>query len=222
MLQRRYASRIKMFKVLAHLLTSSRAANTHNSCDYLKGAPQTCIDLAGRWSFILDPDNAGEKMGWQKKLATGKTISINVPGYWENQQVNDYNPNFKHSSMPYDGYAWYQKELKIEEQFKGNDMYLKIGAIDDFDWIYFNGTLVGKTGRETKGWYAAERLYRIPAKLINYGKNNLISIKVLDEKGDGGIASGPVVLYIKKAKEDFPYLDTSENSRHDPYLFQRW
>jgi beta-galactosidase len=220
--QRRWASRIKMFKILSQIFTAKKASYEFCSCDCLKGVPENNIDLAGQWKFRIDPDNQGEKLDWHQTAWADNIPAINAPGCWEKQNIIQSNPNFPNSSMPYDGYAWYQKNISISKDFKDQKIYIEIGAIDDCDWIYFNGKLIGRTGKETKGWYAARRFYQIPNEIIKFDAPNLISIKVFDDNREGGIVSGPVRIIAKKIKEDFPYLETLETPRHDPYLFQRW
>jgi len=144
---------------------------------------------------------------------------LNVPGYWESQGISIANNRFPDAKRPYDGYAWYRCSVVIPEKYKGKKLMLMLGAIDDMDTTYFNGGQIGYTGTETKDYYAAVRDYSIPEKLVKYGKNNIIAIKVYDNYGRGGIV-GPK-LYIHTASQDnFPYLNNK--TPFNPYKLKRW
>lgn len=121
--------------------------------------------------FQKDKLQAGD--AWKK---------INVPGYWENSEL----PGF-------DGIVWLQKEIEIPEDYAGHDLTLDFSAIDDEDETYFNGTLVAKGSG-----YDTPRSYSVPASLVMPGKN-VITMKVSDFGGEGGIAPGiaEAVIYGK-------------------------
>lgn len=170
--------------------------------------PAACVrNLAGKWDFTIDPDDAGLRQQWQnpENSGKGKRDSIDVPGYWENQGYDK--PN-KPGAKGYDGLAWYRKTVELDSSMKGKDIILDIGTVDDNDWTYVNGTMVGRTGEETPGYWAAPRKYRIPAALTADGRL-YIAIRVLDLRGNGGIA-GHIRLTldnsgINNAVTPFPY-----------------
>lgn len=102
-----------------------------------------------------------------------KWHAIEVPGYWEN------------SGLPgLDGIVWLQRSIDIPASEAGKDLTLAFRAIDDEDETYFNGTLVG-----TGAGYDTPRNYTVPGKLVKAG-SNVITIKVSDFGGEGGIAPG--------------------------------
>lgn len=121
------------------------------------------------------------------KLATSSTIEfdkasiqsdenwkpVEIPGYWENSVLPDF-----------DGIVWMQKNLDIPEELAAKELTLNFRAIDDEDETYFNGTLVGKGSG-----YDTPRSYKVPANIVHSG-NNIITIKVSDFGGEGGIAPG--------------------------------
>lgn len=220
--QRRFAARLKMFRCLSSVLGAKGASWTSSSMDSLSGVGQSVFDLTGEWNFRTDPEERGDRDGWAGTPWTGGFRHLNVPGSWESQGVTEANPHYKNPEMPYDGNAWYQHQLHLGKELTGKELYLEMGAVDDYDWTYFNGRLIGRTGRETPGWYAAKRLYKIPQDAVKFGATNLIAVKVMDDYMSGGIVSGPVRIFVKKDKEEFPYLEEPDYLGHDPYLFQRW
>ena len=117
----------------------------------------------------------------QGLVADGVEVGIGVPF-----------ENFLQRS--YDGWAWYVLKLAVPEELrKAGNVYFSAGAIDDFDEVYINGKRIGKTGKETAHYWAAPRQYIFPASLLKEG-NNVIAIRVFDEKGNGGIVKLPLSL----------------------------
>lgn len=111
-----------------------------------------------------------------------------LPGMWE---TNDY-PNF-------DGIVWYRKQIEIPEKWTSQDLYLHLAKIDDMDVVWFNGTRIG--GVEENGFWSLNRIYKVPATLVKIGKN-IISIRVIDNSGAGGIYGNKDSLYIATAKNE--------------------
>ncbi|MEN6357424.1 MAG: sugar-binding domain-containing protein [Armatimonadota bacterium] len=152
---------------------------------------QDKIDLAKTWRFSTDPMNIGQKNGWQKPgLDTSKWRDINATNTWEDQGVTQSNPNYKPmgTPTPYDGYAWYRQSVIIPNEWKGKNFFLNLGKIDDQDWTYFNGNLIGQT-TTFEDPYLVFRSYRIPQELIKFGQPNLIAVRVLDFGVSGGMTS---------------------------------
>jgi len=143
------------------------------------------INLSGTWRFALSEpsDNINPK------LSDLKWGNITVPGYWEQQGFDNY-----------DGYAVYYKKVIISDELAKKDLVLVLGKIDDYDYVYFNGKLIGSIvdlkdegayfGKGNE--YTALRGYRIPGELINAGNENTIIVKVYDYFKDGGIYEGPI------------------------------
>jgi glycosidase len=163
-----------------------------------------CISLEGIWKFSLDPEDKGEKEGWHLPSFDDRNwADFPAPAMWEDLGYTEVYPNSPSPDWkPYNGYAFLRKRITIPEDWKGRDLLLYVGAIDDFDWVYFNGELIGKTGEETPNWWEKPRIYSIPQRLVKWGEENIISIRIYDRGGEGGIR-GP--LFIIK-KEDWESL----------------
>jgi len=84
----------------------------------------------------------------------------------------------------FDGAVWFRKVIDIPQNMEGKDLILSLGPIDDMDRTYFNGKLIGSN--EESGFWQTERNYEISASLVKPGAN-LISVRVLDTQGNGGI-----------------------------------
>lgn len=221
--QRRKRSRAKMTRIVSTVLSNLGAPFKRTSMSrMLETGGAKDINLEGKWDFKIDPDDKGLKLGWSQKAWRSPDRQIEVPGTWEAQGVNTPNPKVD-GKLPYDGFAWFQKQVTIPLSLKNKQLYLEIGTADDFDWSYFNGNEIGKTGKEHPKYYDTRRYYPIPAGIIKYGEKNLIALRIFDNYLSGGIPKGPVRITFKKDKR-IPYLDADKDkhSRFDPYHFHRW
>jgi sialate O-acetylesterase len=140
--------------------------------------------LSGSWKFSIGDDNEWANPSFDDS----DWDQISVPGQWENQGYNDYN-----------GYAWYRKSFTIKEVPANSQIYLLLGRIDDVDEVYLNGVKVGKCGKFPPTYvtaYDRERKYIIPAESLKENTQNIISVKVYDSYGEGGIIDGRVGMFI--------------------------
>lgn len=141
------------------------------------------ISLEGRWKFSIGDDlNRAEPdyddSNWE---------TISVPSAWENQGFHGY-----------DGFAWYRNIFNGSNLPNNKPIFLFLGYIDDVDEVYINGTLVGISGSFPPKFhtaYSARRRYMIPSSVINFDGNNLISVRVFDKYGEGGIIHGDIGLF---------------------------
>jgi sialate O-acetylesterase len=122
-------------------------------------------DLAGNWASV-EVDTSG----WKK---------MELPNNWENEGL----PGL-------DGIVWFRKEVEIPRSWIGKEMTVNISAVDDIDYTYFNGVLIGSTD----GW-DAPRSYQVPKDLIKAGKN-VITVRVQDNQGGGGIWGDPALFEL--------------------------
>ena len=144
------------------------------------------VSLEGRWKFTI-----GDKMEWSSPDYSDRSWeTLPVPAKWEDHGFNGY-----------DGYAWYRKYFNGSYLPRNRPIYLFLGYIDDVDEVYINGQLVGFSGSFPPKFataHRANRRYLIPDELINYDGNNLISVRVYDKYGEGGILSGDIGLFTHR------------------------
>lgn len=148
------------------------------------------FNLAGIWSFQVGDSETLPRYD----QIPGKPIL--VPGKWEDQ------------CYPYyDGYGWYHRQYCLPPTLAEEELVLFLGKIDDVDMVYINGKFVGATGLERRGaakrkdntsWLKT-RIYEIPQGILDPNGNNIISVRVLDWVGDGGIYEGPVG-FVRKSR----------------------
>ncbi len=117
-----------------------------------------------------NPVNIGFQDGWAKPEYNDQDwAAIDLPGSFDNLNGNE---NF-------DGVAWFRKVVTLPSDWAGKDLDLGLGAIDDYDTTYFNGTKVGSIGVETLHPYSTPRNYKVPGFLVKAGRN-VIAVRAFD------------------------------------------
>ena len=112
-------------------------------------------------AFDIKFDRAEMQNGWE---------TMPVPGEWENSVL----PGF-------DGVVWFQRDIVLPDEADGKPLRLNLAKIDNMDDTYFNGIRVGGVDN-----YAANRSYEVPGEAVKGGRN-VISVRVIDFEGGGGI-----------------------------------
>ncbi len=141
--------------------------------------------LTQEWKFMQGDQSAYSEMEYDDS----EWAVIKAGELWESQGYENY-----------DGYGWYRKTIVIPSTMKqkvieNGGLLLKLGAIDDADETYFNGYKVGGEGTMPpmyKGAYSMPRRYTVPHNFIKYDTENVISVRVYDGGGGGGIYGGPI------------------------------
>ena len=220
-----YTQPNKVYLKLTHNRTRAMLSRLLGNCgvpfrtpflDYWKTPPPEGLDLTqAQWHGAADPG----KQATVDEVLRGPSPKltwhpIRVPGTWEEQHADwrDYTADF-----------WYRCEFEASRGMAGrDDVDLVMGAIDDEDWTYLNGKLIGHIGQEThpKNYWSAERRYRVPKGLLKVGRNVLV-VKVRDLRQSAGIVKGPVALTVPPRWLRSYYLDTPV-AKDDPYRYERW
>lgn len=110
--------------------------------------------------------------------------------------------NWEQAGYPdLDGIVWFRKTIEIPASWAGKELHLQLGPIDDEDITWFNGVKVG--GIQKEGFWAKNRSYIVPGKLVKAGEN-VIAIRVTDLRGGGGIHGdkASMKLYPVKGREE--------------------
>jgi sialate O-acetylesterase len=124
---------------------------------------------AGNWH---DPDH--EDLEWEM---------MKLPTVWEQ------------AGLPgLDGVVWFRKEITLTAEEANRPLILNIGAIDDSDYTYLNGHLVGTTLNQ----YSQNRRYMVDPAMLKEGLN-ILAVRVIDNGGGGGIWGDAGKLYYQSA-----------------------
>lgn len=121
-----------------------------------------------------------------KAILTSGTVpaswpEVRVPGNW-----HDWQGQWKSS----DGEAVLVRTIEVPPAMAGKDCTLCLGPVSNYDDTYFNGKPVGHTDHTAPYYWVCERRYRVPGKHVRAGKN-VISIRIWDGLGGGGLYGGP-------------------------------
>jgi cephalosporin-C deacetylase-like acetyl esterase len=109
----------------------------------------------------------------------------------------------------YDGFGWYRATFYIPSSFretaeKYGGFTLILGMIDDVDFTYFNGKLIGSMGELPPDYvtkYNIARIYQVPVKKVLWDQPNTIAIRVFDLLGDGGPYGFPIQMTVRGLSE---------------------
>ncbi len=155
--------------------------------------PKQIVDLRGNWKFeIGDNRRYADPMFDDKKWG-----EIFVPANWENEGFPGY-----------DGYAWYRKSFTLPAEAKGKRLVLNLGFVDDVCAVYVNGTLVGEGGRFEPNYqtgYDREQRFNLPVDALQYGKENIIAVRVYDAMQGGGIVRGRIGITEERNEVNYVY-----------------
>jgi len=128
-----------------------------------------------------------------------------VPARWEGEGYPGY-----------DGYAWYRTPFDLPRG-RYRKLVFRAGRIDDADEVYINGHFVGRSGGmppHYKTAYHEWREYTIPMDYLNPSGENVIAIRVFDERIEGGILEGQVGIYDDR---DAPFMEADLTG---PWMFR--
>ncbi|MEJ1241225.1 sialate O-acetylesterase [Chryseolinea sp. T2] len=104
---------------------------------------------------------------------------MELPSLWENHGLPDF-----------DGVVWFRKTVTLTEAEAKGNATLELGAIDDEDDTYVNGTMVGSTAS-----YNEQRVYKLSSGVLKAG-DNVIAVRVDDTGGGGGLYGQPDQLKL--------------------------
>ncbi len=118
-----------------------------------------------------------------------KWVELNTTETWEGQGFTNY-----------DGYAWYRFHVIIQPSVRANSFWkdsvrISLGKIDDACEVYFNAIKIGKSGSfpdDKEGYITTwdkQQEFHIAANspYLNWGGENILSVRVYDGGGPGGI-----------------------------------
>jgi hypothetical protein len=148
------------------------------------------IDLGRDWLYTPTPPAPNEAAEYVRgRFDSGQWEPTSIPsrrGTGDDRLHNRF------------GEFFYRSEFTCPSDWPAEEMAIVMGAVDDFDATYVNGTHVGATGQEAPRHWQTARVYRFPAQLLKRGAPNTLLIKVTNAGFDGGI-DGPVVVGLASA-----------------------
>jgi len=152
-------------KVLAERAGSTDASDAHW---------QTIMDA---WFAAHDPAAKATPAWNAPTLDDSAWPTMRPSGWWEDSG----DPALK----LFDGVVWFRTHVSVTAEQAAQEATIALGPVDDIDTSWINGVFVG--GLE--GWNTP-RVYRIRAGVLKPG-DNLITVRVLDTGGGGGLHGQP-------------------------------
>ena len=151
-------------------------------------APKT-IDLSENWKFSPDTQNVGMSEKWYAvDFDDSNWDTLNAGVRWEDQGYPDL-----------DGTAWYRKSILIPADWKGKTVWMKFRGVNDAYTLFVNGVSVDTFGMAHHSYAGRPSIVDV-TKQIEYGKPNVIAIKVVDWGNSGGLWRRPVLITIDKSQ----------------------
>ncbi len=170
-------------------------------------APVT-IDLEKDWKFMPDENSVGMVEKWYAvDFDDSSWKTIDAGQQWENQGFPDL-----------DGDAWYRKVVDIPEGWKGKDVWIKFGGVNDAFELFVNGESVASFGQANISFAGKPSVTKV-TDYIKYGEPNLIAVKVNDWGNSGGLWRQPVIMTIDKKETELfkPLSDKPFNPEKEGY-----
>ena len=163
----------------------------------------TEINLNGDWTYTIYSENLSNF----KTLPSHATVIFSHYNFNEEKftssSFNDNNwgnTNFPNSferifnRQQLDGAVWFRKKINFNEKPKKDYVFEVLDGIDDVDFFYVNGQLIGNTN-----CFNCPRQYIIPKEYMQ--KENIFTLLMIDNHGPGGVR-GPIKIKTSKQSID--------------------
>ncbi|MBN1409406.1 MAG: Hpt domain-containing protein [Spirochaetales bacterium] len=128
---------------------------------------QQLVDFSGMKVVLLEKgDNPGYR---EPSLDDSSWNVVSLPSDW-GELYPDYN-----------GICWYRIHILFPYTLPKSALGVSLGVITDADEAYFNGQLIGKSGRigpPRVSAYDKKRIYQLPTSLIRPGGDNVLAVRV--------------------------------------------
>lgn len=151
---------------------------------------KTELSLERPFSFTMDPDDTGLLRSYHlPRLDDSSWILLNAPGSRASEGIEESTAKKPDAPLAYRGYVWYRKWITVPPDWEAKDLEVNLGRIDGTGVCFWNGFKIG----ETTSPFQANR-FNIPKSIVKCGEKNILAVRVLDQKGAGGIIAGPLRL----------------------------
>lgn len=157
-------------------------------------------------SLLLMLTAAAQRVEFPKaKFATGDNIAYSYPSYDDSKWADvKTNTSWELQGFPdYNGFAWYRIHMFIPPSLKEHSLWkdslrLFMAKVDDACEVYLNGVRIGKSGSfpDEPGGYQTtwnkwlEFHIAANAGYLNWGGENILSVRAYDGDGPGGMFGG--------------------------------
>ena len=143
------------------------------------------IDLPTKgWAFTTDERQDGHRKGFFNTRFNDKKWRKMDMGYWEFQGVEDF-----------DGIAWYRIKFKMPAKMDHIAVEIAFSGVDESAWVWLNGKYLGC---HDQGQSGVDKPFAVDCtKEVEWGKENVLAVRIGDEANAGGITH-PIRVEILK------------------------
>ncbi|NLZ64111.1 MAG: DUF4838 domain-containing protein [Lentisphaerae bacterium] len=152
-----------------------------------------------KWFFKIDSEDLGLKEKWE--LTPGGQITstwepIKITSGWEQQEGSGMHPKLLELLKEYDGIGYYGQTVKINPDWKGKEIALLFGAVDESCWVWVNGKAAGERIFKNSDDWKVPFAIRIDHCIDWEAPQQTVVVRVHDRGGQGGIWK-PVAVVMK-------------------------
>lgn len=122
-------------------------------------------NLNGKWDFRFDPEDQGERQGWQNNTIYDESIMVPFPWGSELSGVTDEGD-----------IGWYHRQIRVDPDWSGKRTFVVIGASDWQTTVWLDGHMLGSH----EGGYTPFSFDLTP--FVKYGTEQHLVIKVDDRR----------------------------------------
>lgn len=172
-------------------ITRSILARFDEIKDRIDDLTKDAARIAYEWevkNMPADPGIGQPDKGWARPdFDVRSWRSMSLPNTWQAEP-----------DMNFNGVVWFRREVALPASWRGKDLELSLGVIDDFDDTFVNGERVGGMGKDVFQAYAKRRVYRISASLTRTDALTL-AVRVFDHFGVGGFTGTRDQMYLRES-----------------------
>lgn len=136
---------------------------------YAQSQNRQVLSLDGTWKFAVDSTNRGTNENWQNGIPVALSHEVKVPHTW----------SIETGTEEYAGLAWYQKEIRIQEDWKNKKIRLKFEGVYRDATVYINGK---KAGENLNSGYTPFSIDI--SEFVNFYSNNTFVVSVSNQFSD--------------------------------------
>jgi DUF1680 family protein len=169
------------------------------------------VQLPMTWKFKIGDNAEWSSMTYHDSLWETKNLQLS----WSAKELKE------------NVFAWYRTKIIIPSSMKsaiekGNGLKLRLGKIDDVDFTYFNGKLVGRMGSLPPNYvtmWDAQRVYFISPNEIQYDKENVIAVRLFSpDVGGIGMYEGPYTYSAVQWSDFVSMTDTISETANNTFI----
>ncbi len=144
------------------------------------------------WYALTDEKNAGTPEKWQTLEISDvrkKGFLLPTDSAWESISVKHaaISPETREKMKKYDGVVWYFQQITIPPQWRGKEIFLCFGAVDESCELFVNGKESGAHPFVKPTDWNTPFALRIDQNIDWELSRQTIAVRVTDTSGNGGI-----------------------------------